>query len=99
MSTDPYDPDQTHDDPAVQALIHNGWLGVWDHPIEVADLEAGVRQVRAADIVNGRTESLVALAEWLVSLDDPEGPGFEARRTVGMNQIIQRARAALDRKS
>ncbi|MFY1686543.1 hypothetical protein [Plantactinospora sp. WMMB782] len=96
---DPYDPDQSHDDPAVQILIHEGWLGVWDHPIGVTDLENGVRQVRTADIVNGRTESLVALAEWLVMLDDPEGPGAVARRSVTMNQIIQRARVALDRKS
>ena len=46
---DPYDPDQTHDDPAVQKLISEGWLGVWDRPIEVADLENAVRQVREAD--------------------------------------------------
>lgn len=35
------------------------------------------------------------LAEWLVSLDDVEGPGAEARRTVTLTQIINRAREAL----
>jgi hypothetical protein len=34
-------------------------------------------------------------AEWLVSLDEVEGPGAEARRTVTLTQIIQKARAAL----
>jgi len=35
------------------------------------------------------------LADWLVSLDDVEGPGAEARRTVTLTQIINRAREAL----
>lgn len=95
-TNDPYDPNQTHDDPAVQVLIHDGWLGEWDAPISVADLENAAKSVRTADIVNGRTESLVALAEWLVMLDDPDGPGAVARRTVTLTQIINRARAALD---
>lgn len=32
------------------------------------------------------------LVDWLVSLDDPEGPGFEARRTVTLTKIIEKAR-------
>lgn len=40
-------------------------------------------------------DPLRAFAEWLVSLDDPEGNGAEARRTVTLNQIITRARQAL----
>jgi hypothetical protein len=39
---------------------------------------------------------LVDLAEWLVALDDVEGPGAEERRTVTLNQIITRARIALE---
>jgi hypothetical protein len=46
---DPYDPDQRHDDPAVQELIREGWLGVWDAPISVADLVNAVRIVRKVD--------------------------------------------------
>ena len=42
-----------------------------------------------------RSDALVDLAEWLVSLDDVDGPGAEARRTVTLTQIINRARAAL----
>ncbi len=38
-----------HDDPAVQALIDNSWLGEWEGPITVEDLEAAVRLVRKAD--------------------------------------------------
>jgi hypothetical protein len=38
-----------HEDPAVQALIDNGWLGTWDWPIEVGDLVEAVRLVREAD--------------------------------------------------
>lgn len=44
-----YDPNQSHGDPAVQQLINEGWLGVWDEPISVADLENAVRIVRSAD--------------------------------------------------
>jgi hypothetical protein len=39
----------THEDPAVQALINDGWLGEWDYPIEVGDLVNAVAVVRAAD--------------------------------------------------
>jgi hypothetical protein len=46
---DPYDPGQKHADPAVEALIKDGWLGIWDHPIEVEDLENAVRLVRSVD--------------------------------------------------
>jgi hypothetical protein len=38
---------------------------------------------------------LTDFARWLVSLDDVTGPGAEERRTVNLNQIINRARAAL----
>jgi hypothetical protein len=96
MPADPHDPDQNHNDPAVQALIHDGWLGTWDAPISVSDLENAAKLVRAADVANGRTESLVALAEWLVALDDVDGPGATARRSVTLTQIINRARAALN---
>ncbi|MFI7644093.1 hypothetical protein [Nonomuraea sp. NPDC049400] len=37
----------------------------------------------------------VAFARWIVSLDDPDGPGYEARRSVTMGQIIGKAREAL----
>lgn len=35
------------------------------------------------------------VCRWLVSLDDIEGPGADARRTVTLTQIINRARLAL----
>ena len=35
------------------------------------------------------------VCQWLVSLDDVEGPGADARRTVTLTQIINRARKAL----
>lgn len=38
---------------------------------------------------------LRAFALWLVCLDEPIGPGAEARRTITLNQIIARAREAL----
>jgi hypothetical protein len=34
-------------------------------------------------------------ARWIVSLDDPDGQGFEARKSVSMAQIIGKAREAL----
>lgn len=42
-----------------------------------------------------RKRRAVAFARWIVSLDDPEGPGFEARKSVTMGQIIGKAREAL----
>jgi hypothetical protein len=41
---------------------------------------------------------LIAFAEWLVSMDDPDpdSAGFQARRTATLSQIIERARAALE---
>lgn len=43
-------------------------------------------------------EPLRELAEWLVTLDDPDpaSQGFQDRRTTTMTQIIERARKALD---
>ncbi|HEY9369935.1 hypothetical protein [Streptomyces sp.] len=42
-----------------------------------------------------RKRRAVAFARWIISLDDPDGPGFEARKSVSMAQIIGRAREAL----
>lgn len=42
-----------------------------------------------------QASGLREFAQWAVSLDDPEGPGFEARKAVSMNQIITKAREAL----
>lgn len=33
--------------------------------------------------------------EWIISLDDIDGPGLEARRTVTLTKIIERAKAAI----
>jgi hypothetical protein len=41
-------------------------------------------------------DPLTEFAEWIVALDDIDGPGAEARRTVTLNKIIERAREALD---
>lgn len=54
---DPYDPQQTHPDPAVQALIEHGWLGEWDYPIGVDNLEGAVALVRDTDATNGPAAS------------------------------------------
>ncbi len=40
--------------------------------------------------------ALEGFARWVVSLDDPDGPGFDARRSVTMHQIITKAREALN---
>jgi hypothetical protein len=41
-------------------------------------------------------QGAVSVLEWLVSMDDPDDPsGLEARRTVTLTAIIERARAAL----
>lgn len=44
---------------------------------------------------SSRHRPVVELATWLASLDDEFGPGVEARRTVTLTQIIDRARSAL----
>lgn len=46
-----------------------------------------------------RIQLLTALAEWLVSLDDPDpdSAGFRARRTVSLSDVIGQARIALGR--
>lgn len=38
-----------HEDPAVQALIDDGWVGEWGYPISVQDLVNAVRLVRETD--------------------------------------------------
>lgn len=43
------DENPKHEDPAVQALIDDGWLGEWDYPITVDDLVNAVRLVRETD--------------------------------------------------
>ncbi|HEU4540402.1 MAG TPA: hypothetical protein VFR23_04685 [Jiangellaceae bacterium] len=54
------------------------------------DMESLARELA---IEHDRAREVLA---WLVSLDDAEGPGAEARRTVTLNQIIGRARAVLE---
>ena len=39
--------------------------------------------------------ALYEFARWIVSLDDPEKPGCDARKSVSMAQIIGKAREAL----
>lgn len=43
-----------------------------------------------------RAHATEAFARWVVALDDPSGPGFEARKRVTLNEIIKRARIVLD---
>jgi hypothetical protein len=51
---------------------------------------------RFALVSPAEIERLRTLAEWLVSMDDSDNrEGLEARRTVTLTQIIDRARAAL----
>ena len=52
---------------------------------------------RARLAARSEDDGLRRLAEWLVSLDDdtPESPGRQARRTVTLTIIIERARRAL----
>lgn len=39
----------THPDPAVQALINDGWLGTWEYPVSVDDIVSAVGLVRQFD--------------------------------------------------
>ncbi|MER6605871.1 hypothetical protein ABT282_08120 [Streptomyces sp. NPDC000927] len=41
-------------------------------------------------------DRLVGFAQWVVDLDDIDGPGAEERRTVTLTKIIEKAREALD---
>lgn len=42
-------------------------------------------------------DDVTAFLSWLVSMDDPESPeGLEARRTVTLTQIIDRARELIE---
>lgn len=53
------------------------------------------RCTKDVPVLLDRLEPLEEFARWIVSLDDPEGPGFEARKSVSMGQIIGKAREAL----
>ncbi|MCC5574517.1 hypothetical protein IMZ11_02540 [Microtetraspora sp. AC03309] len=53
------------------------------------------REVRPA-LDEQHAASLEDFARWIVSLDDPDGPGFEARKSVTMALIIRKAREALN---
>jgi hypothetical protein len=50
---------------------------------------------RGRSVTLERVARLEEFARWVAELDDPDGPGYEARRTVTMSQIIGRARQAL----
>lgn len=63
MSDDPQFP--KHDDPAVNALIQDGWLGHWDSPITVGDLENAVALVRRSDLHHAGTPARI---EWAMAL-------------------------------
>jgi hypothetical protein len=84
----PEHPSEPHADPAVQALIDDGWLEEVGHPCTVGELEHAVSIVRDVDA------RLRELAEWLVSLDGH--PLLVDRPTPGdMRAIIRRAQEAL----
>lgn len=84
----------------VEALAHV--IAVWDgEPDDRMVLDA-TSNVYGRGVRTGLTlgdvralGSLADLARWIVALDDVDGPGAEARRTVTLNQIIGRAREAL----
>jgi hypothetical protein len=59
--------------------------------------DPGPRPLPADLLRSGRCDCLplVEMARWLTSLDDVDGPGAQARRTVTLTQIINRARLAL----
>ncbi|RKR92722.1 hypothetical protein BDK92_7200 [Micromonospora pisi] len=65
---DPHNPDQTHPDPAVQALIDAAWLGQWDVPVTVDDLVTAARLVRAAG-----TGAVSLPTEWAVNVTFADG--------------------------
>lgn len=85
-----------------QVAEAQAWFGVRDatEPRRLMDLSEVARDhaavlVRAA-LAGGPDEPLRALAEWLVSMDDPEDAnGREERRIVTLTRIIENARAAL----
>jgi hypothetical protein len=47
------------------------------------------------DVPRPREVRLTMLAQWIVSLDDVEGPGAQARRTITLTKLINAAREAL----
>lgn len=59
---------------------------------DIVDLLRRTLSGEATDVTEDPVE---AFARWVVSLDDVDGPGAEERRTVTLNQIIERARDAL----
>lgn len=73
---------------------------VYDHVADVSKPNTMAFEViREAD---ERVDRLIEeselgdFARWVISLDDPDGPGHEARRAVTMAQIIGKAREALN---
>lgn len=68
-----------------------------DAPDDVAYLQRELADAyKRGDFWRDRLAPLEDFARWIVCLDDQEGPGFEARRTVTMAQIIGKAREALN---
>lgn len=73
--------------------------GIWvvnideDSDVYVNEDEMLPRDATAKNVKDA--DALAEFARWIVSLDDPDGPGYEARRAVTMGQIIGKAREAL----
>jgi hypothetical protein len=73
--------------------------GVWEVNID----DDGVIYADTEEMLPNRADvkplaqvpALYEFARWIISLDDPDGPGFEARKAVSMAQIIGKAREAL----
>lgn len=62
-------------------------------PAEASSL--GRRYTRAKKhLLEARVAHLESFAQFMISLDDPDGPGFDERRSITMNRIISRAREA-----
>ncbi|MFF4197903.1 hypothetical protein [Nonomuraea sp. NPDC001831] len=53
------------------------------------------RHTEDTPVLLDRLEPLEAFARWIVALDDPDGPGAEARKSMTVEQIISKAREVL----
>lgn len=93
------DPDQTHADPAVQALIHDGWLGIWDYPTTVDDLVNAVALVRRTDL---HAAGQLVRTEWSVVAEGVgrrNEYGTDQRQAEAMADMAARTLASLKQET
>lgn len=76
----------------LSAYEHGGGDWITDN---AGDVEMHLSTEDYLTLVQQMPSPVKDFVDWIIALDDVEGPGAEARRTVTMSNIIRRAKDAM----